>query len=208
MALNNFDDDQFNPDLGLGGNDAPEPPQSNKQPSGRNFLLAIGIIGVILVLALVLLLLVAPGILSQQRANNIEQAAQINAANTATAMAATAFAQQQLATATTIPTRTPMIVIATSTPVVVGAQLQATSTSRPGTPQAAGAQLSAAELATVSALQTQMAAQGGAGTPEATSTALPKTGFADEYGIPGLLGLAVILIAVIFLSRKLRTSAH
>ena len=123
-------------------------------------------------------------------------------------MAATAFAQQQLATATTIPTRTPMIVIATSTPVVVGAQLQATSTSRPGTPQAAGAQLSAAELATVSALQTQMEAQGGAGTPEATSTALPKTGFADEYGIPGLLGLAVILIAVIFLSRKLRTSAH
>jgi LPXTG-motif cell wall-anchored protein len=111
-------------------------------------------------------------------------------------------------TATTIPTRTPVIVIATSTPVVVGAQLQATSTSTPGTPQAVGTQLSAAELATVSALQTQMAAQGGAGTPEATSTALPKTGFADEYGIPGLLGLAVILIAVIFLSRKLRTSAH
>jgi hypothetical protein len=74
-----------------------------------------------------------------------------------------------------------------------------------------GAQLSADELATVSALQTQMAAQGGAsgtGTPAVTSTALPETGFADEYGVPGLVILAIVLIGVIFLSRKLRTALH
>jgi LPXTG-motif cell wall-anchored protein len=76
------------------------------------------------------------------------------------------------------------------------------------TPVVAGAQLSASELATVQALQTQMAATGGNGTPTVTSTALPTTGFADEYGLPGMVGLAVILIAVIFLSRKLRTSAQ
>jgi LPXTG-motif cell wall-anchored protein len=64
-------------------------------------------------------------------------------------------------------------------------------------------------LATVQALQTQVALGGnGTTTPQATSTALPKTGFADEYGIPGVLGLAAVLIAVIFLSRKLRTSAQ
>jgi hypothetical protein len=196
MALNNFDDDQFNPDLGFGGESEPEPPQPESQPpSGKNFLLAIGIIGVILILALVLLLLIAPGLISRQRANSMDQAAQINAANTATAMAATSMAQQSAITSTAIvvaaaATKTPVIMIATSTPVV------------------AGAQLSASELATVQALQTQMAATGGDGTPTATSTALPTTGFADEYGLPGMVGLAAILIAVIFLSRKLRTSAQ
>jgi hypothetical protein len=197
MALNNFDDDQFNPDLGFGGDSEPEPPQpENQPPSGKNFLLAIGIIGAILILALVLLLLIAPGIISRQRTNSMEQAAQINAANTATAMAATSMAQQQAITSTAIvvaaaPSKTPVIMVATSTPVV------------------AGAQLSASELATVQALQTQVAANGGSGlTPTASSTALPTTGFADEYGLPGMVGLAVILIAVVFLSRKLRTAAH
>ena len=198
MALNNFDDDQFNPDLGIGGEPVPEPPEPEHKPSGRNFLLAIGIIGVILILALVLLLLIAPGIISQQRASQLEQAAQINAANTATAMAATALAIEQAATPTPLPftptpTNTPVIAVATSTPVV------------------AGAQLSASELATVQALQTQMAASGGGSlttTPQATPTALPTTGIADEYGIPGMVGLAAILIAVIFFSRKLRTSPH
>ena len=200
MALNNFDDnDQFNPDLGFGDdfNNNEEPPVPEKQPSGKNFLLAIGIIGVILILALVLLLLVAPNIISQQRASNMEQAAQINAANTATAMAATANAAQARVTPTKVvvvvaagassATKTPVIMVATSTPVV------------------AGAALSASELATVQALQTQMA-QGGAGTGTPTSTALPNSGFADDYGIPGMVGLAAVLIAVIFFSRKLRTS--
>jgi len=198
MALNNFDDDQFNPDLGFGGESTPEPPQPERNSSsGKSFLLAIGIIGVILILALVLLLLIAPNIIAQQRANNAEQVAQINAANTATAMAATANAQTVVTTAAPIvvaqaAAKTPVILVATSTPVV------------------AGAQLSANELATVQALQTQVAQGGGDGTttPVATSTALPKTGFADEYGIPGTVGLAAILIAVIFLSRKLRTAAR
>ena len=195
MALNNFDDNQF--EQGSDFNDQPSPAPDNK-PSGRNFLLAIGILGVILILALVLLLLVAPNILAQQRASQLEQAAQINAANTATAMAATALAQQNAKTATplpaaVLPTKTPLIVVAVNTPAVVS-----------------GAQLSANELATVSALQTQMAARGGGGstTPEATSTALPTTGFADEVGLPGMVGLAAVLIAVVFLSRKLRTSGH
>jgi hypothetical protein len=196
MALNNFDDEQFNPDMGFGGDFTPEPSQPEKPPSGKNFLLAIGILGVILILALVLLLLIAPNIIAQQRATNLEQAAQINAANTATAMAATANAQAQAIT----PTKAAVVLgasNATKTPVI----LIATST-----PKAVGAQLSANELATVSALQTQIAAKGG-GT-SATPTALPNSGFADDYGLPGIVGLAAILIAVVLVSRRLRTSAH
>jgi cytoskeletal protein RodZ len=196
MALNEFDEEQFEPEFGTGGEPTPEP---EKKPSNRNFLLAIGILGVILILALVLLALVAPGILNQQRASQNEQAAQIYANNTATAMAATAIAMQGAATSTPLPaselgpTKTPLVVMATSTPAVA-------STSA----------LSANEQATVQALQTEMAAQGGAAglTQTAAATALPSSGFADEVGLPGMIGLAAVLVAVIFLSRKLRTSAH
>jgi hypothetical protein len=71
--------------------------------------------------------------------------------------------------------------------------------------------LSESDQATVQALQTQMAlAQGGAnGTATAVAaqaTVLPESGFADEVGLPGMVGLAAVLIAVIFLARKLRTS--
>ena len=86
MALNNFDDEQFNPDFGFGGESEPTPEPEPPQQQKNSFGLALAIIGVILILALVLLLLIAPGIISQQRAASLEQAAQINAANTATAM--------------------------------------------------------------------------------------------------------------------------
>ncbi|HEX6036061.1 MAG TPA: hypothetical protein VFY83_16605, partial [Anaerolineales bacterium] len=39
-----------------------------------------------------------------------------------------------------------------------------------------------------------------------TSTALPNTGFVDEFGAPGLMLAAVALVAVIFLVRRLRSS--
>jgi hypothetical protein len=209
MALYNFDEEeQFEPEQNTGGN-APvgggggdnfsQPPR--KKSSNRTFLLAIGILGVILILAVVLLVMVAPGIMAQQRADQMEQAAQINAANTATAMAATSLAIQNAATATPnpalfTPTKTPVVVLQTSTPAAV-----------------VSSGLSQSDQATVQALQTQMAAaQGGAnGTATAIAlqaTALPESGFADEVGLPGMIGLAAVLIAVVFLSRKIRTGAH
>ncbi len=217
MALNNFDDDdQFKSSMNLFGEPEPEQPsdggsssglppfpdsdqepepEPEKKPSGKNFLIAIGILGAIMVLALVLLVLIAPRIISQQQANQMEQVARINAANTATALAATQQFLESQATATpqptaVQPTKTPVVVIATSTPHG-GAQ----------------STLSPNELATVHALQTKMAA-GGTITPGPTSTKLPNTGFADDFGLPGVFGLAAVLVAVIFISRKIRTASH
>lgn len=199
MALNNFDEDQFDQESFGGGDYEPEPP---KRRGNRTFLIAIAIVGIIFVIALILLLLVAPKLLADQRLAQQEQAAQINAANTATAMYATSMAQLAQATKTptisvvaaaggAAPTKTPVVVIQQNTPMGVG-----------------GSGLSASELATVSALQTEMAGRGVSGTPGVSATALPSAGFADDVGLPMMAGLAIILVAVIVLSRRLRTNTR
>ncbi|HBF41670.1 MAG TPA: hypothetical protein DDW19_07895 [Anaerolineaceae bacterium] len=192
MSLTSYDDKQFDEEPGLGG----ESPEPEKKPSNRNFLLAIGILGVIFILALILLLLVAPRLIAQQNAARQETAAAINAANTATAAAANAARQTQMVTAVpATSTKAPVVVVKTNTPIP-------TATSR----------LSQSELATAQALQTQMAGQGGGATPTVritprpTATALPTTGFADEVGLPGLLGMAGAMILVIVLARRIRFS--
>lgn len=43
-------------------------------------------------------------------------------------------------------------------------------------------------------------------TPLKTATALPQTGFADEVGLPGLLGLALALVVVVYATRRIRLS--
>jgi LPXTG-motif cell wall-anchored protein len=40
----------------------------------------------------------------------------------------------------------------------------------------------------------------------AQPTAIPDTGFADDVGLPLMLGLAVLLIVIIFLARRLRSA--
>ncbi len=58
--------------------------------------------------------------------------------------------------------------------------------------------------ATIAAGLTQLAMS--TQTVIATSTALPQTGFADQAGIPGLLLMAIALVVVIFLVRRLRST--
>ncbi|RPJ50306.1 MAG: LPXTG cell wall anchor domain-containing protein, partial [Chloroflexi bacterium] len=41
-----------------------------------------------------------------------------------------------------------------------------------------------------------------------TATALPSTGFAEDIGLPGLFGLALGLVLVIVLVRRLRLSPN
>ena len=202
MSLNDFDDSQFEdfsqePENTPGG----EEPQKDDEGGNRNFKLAVGIIAAIFVISLIGLGLYI--FLGQPRQTQAlrETAAVINANNTATAMSATQAAGlniQRLTQTAGAPTNTP--VPATNTPVVAVATATPDLTA---TSIAAGLADPAARTATVAAFQTQVAA----GTQiTGTTTALPQTGFAEDVGLPGLLGAAAILLLVIFLARRLRLS--
>lgn len=175
---------------------------SSRPPGNRNFLVAVGVLGVIFLLALIALIVFGALILPRQRTARLEQAALINAQNTATAMAATQHAATEFAmmtaSATPQPSETPLpsptavVVFATATPeaeAILAAELNA-------------------RTQTVAALLTQAAAGDTlVGDAALTATALPSAGFVDDLGMPGLVGLSLLLIAVILLVRRLRLSA-
>jgi len=174
---------------------------STSRGSNRTFLIVAGILGGILLIALLAIAAYALLYLPGRDTGQQTQVAQINATNTAVAEEAqlTAIAKQvtmtPTITATRPPTNTPtMTPSSTSTPV-----LAPTNTPVPddGTPDPAATE-------TVAALLTQQA--GGGGTFIPTATALPDTGFADDVGVPGLVLVAGVLMVIIILSRRLRTS--
>jgi hypothetical protein len=161
--------------------DAPPPEES----SNRTFLMAAGILGGIVLLSIACLAGYALLILPSQRAGQ-EQAATAQAVQNqqvAQALTATAAALS-FPTATTTP-------LPTQTPVIAQPTAASTSTPDPAT-------------ATVAAALTQAAQAQLTHLP--TSTALPATGIADEYGAPGLVIAGMALIAVIFLARRLRAA--
>ena len=161
--------------------DAPPPEES----SNRTFLVAAGILGGIVLLSIACLAGYALLILPSQRAGQ-EQAATAQAVQNqqvAQALTATAAALSfPTATLTPPPTQTPVI----------------------AQPTSAGTATPDAATATVAAALTQAALAQLTHVP--TSTALPATGIADEYGVPGLVIAGMALIAVIFLARRLRAN--
>jgi hypothetical protein len=186
MALDDMDRDT---------NDVEEtsPPEES---SNRPFFIVAGILGAIMLLSLICLavyaLLIAPGRRNQQAT----QAAQVNAQNTQIAFAAqqTAEAASWTATPTITPTPIPPTATPSRTPVVAAPT------------QVVGTTTADILTATVSALQTQLAEAQQSPTP--SPSALPSTGFADNIGgVPGLVGLGLALIVVIFLARRLRTAS-
>jgi hypothetical protein len=180
--------------------------------SNRAFIIAIGALGAIVVLAIIGIILWVLFLKPPTSAELENQAAQIQAQNTAIALIATQTAEfdSRMATQKAIPSNTPEF--PTETPVVAVASptnTQAAATS------VAGGKDPAARTATVAAFQTQAAqAAAGTGTPGATSivgqltpTELPTTGFMDDFGLPALVGAAFALIVIIFLARRLRFSS-
>ena len=171
-----------------------KPPNGN---GNRNFLIIAGVLGGIMVLALLCIAGLAlfrylPGQRSAQSENatNEAQATTIAFAASQTASAPTSTATSRptvVPTNTKAPTNTPVIVLGpTKSPTVDMA------------------------IATRNALLTQ-AAQTSA-TPvqpvsQPTSTVLPVTGIADELGTPGLIAAAFVLVVIIFLMRRLRTAS-
>jgi len=176
---------------------------STSRGSNRTFMIVAGILGGILLIALLAIAAYAVLYLPGRDTGQQTQVAEINATNTAVAEEAqlTAIARQvtmtPVFTATLPPTNTPtMTPSSTSTPV-----LAPTNTPVPtdGTPDPAATE-------TVAALLTQQAGAGATLIP--TATALPDTGFADDFGVPGLVLVAGVLMVIIILSRRLRTSTN
>jgi len=160
--------------------------QPPEESSNRTFLIVGGILAGIVLLSFaclvgyVLFIRPSQSTVSQQAAAQATQNAQVQQALTATSLAAS------LATPTEAPTDTPVLAEATNTeiPAVTDTIEPMTATVGAALTQAANAQL----------------------TIVPTSTALPKTGIGDEFGAPGLVIMGMVLVAVIFLARRLRAT--
>jgi predicted ABC-type sugar transport system permease subunit len=176
--------------------EAPLPEESN---NNRTFMIAVGILGGIILISVACL--GAVYVFSKQNRATTQQTDAANAA-TQTAVAVQAVIDQSL-TATFVaaikPTTT-STVPPTPTPPVAPAS--PTSTPDPANPLGlVGTQ--AAATATVGAAYTQ-AALAAQFTVAPTTTALAGTGFADEYGLPGLVVMALAFVIVILFARRLR----
>jgi len=188
-----------------GFEEGPAIPPERPTGGGRPFVVAITIIGVLVVIALIALGVV---LLNRNPGAAADQAARINAQNTQIAAAATeqvrnAQLQQTLNAAklpsvTIPPTLAPQGLV-TNTPVV--AIPTSTKTPVPPTPT-----ILPADLTKTSAAATTLARGGTPGTPQATTTALPTTGFADQVGLPGMAIGAVLLLILILIVRRARVS--
>lgn len=168
-----------------------------EESGNRTFIIVAGALGAIMLATLICMgiyaLVIAPN-LADRRAT---QVAEINAQNTQVAEAAKLTAEAASWTATPTITPTPVPVTDTPTPT----EVLRVPTTVVATPTANSLTQTVEAL-----LLTQTALAGPSGTTTPTSTALPETGFVDDVGVPGLLGLTLVLVVVIFLARRLRTA--
>jgi cytoskeletal protein RodZ len=180
--------------------DIQEEPKSEPPRRGNRFVVIAGTLGAIMLLSLVAIVIYAlvilpeqepsePGLsAAQQTGTTLAQVAQVS--NTATTT--------RTATATTAPTNT-NTPLATNTPLVTSTPDPATAT--------VNALLTQAALAQTQAVTATGGPSPTPGTPTATPTALPNSGFADDIGALGLIGAAGALLVVVILARRLRNAA-
>jgi hypothetical protein len=161
-----------------------------EESSNKTFVLVAAIIGGIVLLSLVCLAVYGLYYIPRQTAQRNVQQATLVAQNLQVDQGLTEKAVSDMlslvpaASPTLEPTQTPVFQAGTPTK-------QATSDPQTATVAAALTQAAQAQL-TVSGMP--------------TSTALPKTGFFEDAGLPGLAVMAVALVIVILLARRLRTS--
>jgi hypothetical protein len=167
------------------------PEESN---NNRTFMIAAGILGGIILLSIACLV----GVYLFTRSANATASAQ------ATNVAVTSVANENfISTSLTSTAEAAILPTATLEPTAVVNVPTITTTPDPNaTSSVAGAGTSVAATATVGAALTQAAIAQLTIVP--TTTALPKTGFADEFGIPGLVVMSLAFIIVILISRRLR----
>jgi hypothetical protein len=174
-------------DFEVGG---PLPEESTNRP----FIIAAGVIGGLLVLSMICLGLYALVLAPRRGEARATEAANIILQNTQVALSITETNQAHRASVTPTPTNTP---VPSPTATATRTQVVVLPSSTPSTPQP-----TVDPLTRTAAAQATIAALAGARTP--TTTALPATGFADEVGVPSLLLLGAVLVAVVIIARRLR----
>lgn len=167
--------------------DLNDPLLEEEESPNRTFVIAAAAIGGLLIVSLICLAGYAFVIAPRQREAQEQQPTEIALQNTLVAegMTQTAEAASGVATNTPEPTDTP-------TPLPTD------------TPEPTATSMTSALLTATAEAQTTAQAQEPTSAPTATATALPPTGFADDVGLPTLLLVAGILVAVILVSRALR----
>ena len=201
MSVNPFmDDNNEEMEMDFAEEEAAEE-QPEEESGNRTFIIIAAVMGLIMLLILGCIAVIAWQSLGPSRDAQQTQVAAVTATDQAQ-KTIVAFGVEQTSAAATqkaIPTKTPV------PPSPTPAPTNTSVVARPAGPTAT--QLGAVDprTATVAALFTQAAeAQK---TVIATSTALPDSGFADDVGLPGLVGLAVALVVVVFLARRLRLAS-
>ncbi len=165
-----------------------------EEEGNKTFIVAASILGGIILLALICVAVYALVVLPKKKAT-LEEAGNAAVAQATEVVlmltesgAETALAETPLASPSPImsatATETPVVAIATDTP-----------TATPNT----------AATGTVAAALTE--ASNSIQTIVPVSSALPDGGFADDVGIPGLMMLTLLFVAVIFFARKLRKAS-
>jgi hypothetical protein len=163
--------------------DAPPPEESGN----KTFLLAAAVLGGFVLLSIICLAVYGLYFLPKQTAARNASQSTLVAQNLQVNQALTAKALTNLpqSTATLEPTNTPVFQQSTPTIMVASPDPQ-TATVAAALTQAAQAQLTVTSLP--------------------TSTLLPNTGFIDDVGAPGLAVMAMALVVVILLARRLRAA--
>ena len=192
MSFDNLDtDDDVSSDIEEEGG-TPE------EASNRTFLNVAGVFGAIVVLSLICLVLFVVFKVLPDRNNKSKDATAQAQRNIDIMKGVTQTALASKWTATPTQTYTPVPVTPTTkvtdTPVIK--------------PSATPTSPNAATMEYLYKMATETKAALGKASPTVTpkATSLGDTGFADQVGAPALLGLAAVLIVVIFLARRLRTA--
>ncbi|MBE3066912.1 MAG: hypothetical protein IMZ73_05705 [Chloroflexi bacterium] len=183
--------------------DAPPP----EEKSNRTFRTVAGVMAALVLLTLLCAAVYFLVIQPRTAAQNVSVLATREALNAQNIQKTTLTAQAALQTATLPPTPLPLRTSTSvpKTPVASPTPVIAIPVSSP-------AATATTDPATLAAMQTQLSYQMTStffvaqGTPGINGQGMPSTGFFDEVGLPSMIILALALVVVILLARRMRKS--
>ncbi|HSG25612.1 MAG TPA: hypothetical protein VLA32_05800 [Anaerolineales bacterium] len=179
--------------------------EDSSSTSNRTFMMVAGGLGALVIIALVCVavyvFLIKPGRDANTQSTQTAQAFELAQVQTRTQAAVVQPTNTPLPTNTPVPPTNTPLPTATQAPVEDGSGGGPTPDPRTATVQALLTQAALAQTQAAQQLLTQ--------TSTPTATGLPDTGIADDLGNISpqvMLGLAGLLILVIFIARRLRAS--